>query len=120
MATYFDKCLYLYPTLSQVTYWNTQYDGTPWNDLYAGLIWENTEIAKPSKSELDALDDSIVELELARRAEVQRKALRDETYKSNLQVVQGYQTAKLASGALTFSEYLDSLESFINSPNNLS
>lgn len=57
MNTYFDKILYLYPNIQGVSYWHTQYDGTPWNDPYDGIVWENKEIEKPSKEQLDTVLD---------------------------------------------------------------
>lgn len=53
--TYLDRVLYLYPGIQGVTFWQTQPDGTPWNDAYDGIVWENTEIKKPTKRQLDAI-----------------------------------------------------------------
>lgn len=52
---YLEKVLKLYPNIQGVMYWHTQQDGTPWKDTYDGLIWENTEIPKPTKKQLDAV-----------------------------------------------------------------
>jgi len=41
-----------HPGIERITYWSSHPDGTPWNDPYEGLIWENTDIPKPSKEEL--------------------------------------------------------------------
>lgn len=51
---YIQAILYKYPTIEKVTYWETQYDGTPWADPYDGLIWENQEHPKPTKEEIEA------------------------------------------------------------------
>jgi hypothetical protein len=48
----FEIITFKYPGIQQVSYWGTQYDGTPWNDPYDGLIWENKDIPKPTKEEL--------------------------------------------------------------------
>ena len=50
--TILDIILLRYPGLEGVTYWNTQYDGTPWKHPYEGLKWENTEVPKPSKEDI--------------------------------------------------------------------
>lgn len=50
---YFDIVLLKYPGIQRVMYWQAQQDGTPWNDPYDGLLWENTDIPKPTKEELD-------------------------------------------------------------------
>lgn len=113
MVTYLDKVLYLHPNIEGVMYWHTQYDGTHWADAYEGLVWENTEIAKPIKAELDALDDSVVAAELARRAEVKRKAVRDDQAKSNLTILAGYDTYKASNAIATLSDYLDYLEASV-------
>ena len=57
MSSYFDKVLVLYPGIQHVVYWESAYDGTPWADPYDGLVWENTDIKKPTKEELDAVTD---------------------------------------------------------------
>lgn len=103
---YFDKVLYLYPDIQRVCYWHTQYDGTPWKDPYEGLKWENPDIKKPSKKQLDALDDEEVRVELEARAEIQRKQARDAEYASDLSLVAKY----VDSEENNFSEYLDKLE----------
>lgn len=55
MINYFDKILKLYPGIQGVAYWHTQQDGTPWEDPYDGIVWENAEIKKPTKKQLDAV-----------------------------------------------------------------
>jgi hypothetical protein len=111
MIAYIDKVLYLYPEIQHVVFWHTQYNGEPWDDSYDGLIWENIEIAKPSKAELDALDDIVVEAELTRRAEVARKAARDAKYATDLSIIANYQAWLVQNAGKTFSDYLDYLES---------
>lgn len=113
MITYLDKVLYLYPTIQGVVFWQTQYDGTPFTDPYDGLKWENTEIAKPSKVELDALVNAVVETVLAARASVARKEARDAKYASDLTIISNYEQWKATNENKTFSEYLDFLESII-------
>lgn len=49
---YIDIITLKYPEIQHVSYWGTQFDGTPWEDPYDGLKWENTEIPKPTKEEL--------------------------------------------------------------------
>lgn len=48
-----DIILNKYPEIQGVSYWETQYDGTPWNHPYEGLVWENKEISKPTKTQLN-------------------------------------------------------------------
>lgn len=65
---YLDKILYLYPSIQHVMYWHSQYDGQPWNDPYDGIVWNNKDIPKPSKAELDALDESLVQAAMDAKA----------------------------------------------------
>jgi hypothetical protein len=74
MTTYFDKVLYLFPGIQGISYWQTQYDGTPWADPYDGLVWENQDIRKPSKETLDALNENVIIATLQKREEAARKA----------------------------------------------
>jgi hypothetical protein len=55
MINILDVILFKYPGIQQVSYWNTQYDGTEWNSPIDGLIWENTTVPKPTQQELDDL-----------------------------------------------------------------
>lgn len=112
MITYFDKCIYLYGYISGIKYEYKKFDSTEWEDLYDGLSWENPDIQKPTKSELDALDDEIVEIELKRRAEVERKKLRNEKYKNDLILKASYSDYKKSNPKATFSDFLDFLEIF--------
>ncbi len=48
----FDIIISKYPDIQGVSYWQTQFDGTPWKDPYDGLVWENKDIPKPTKEEL--------------------------------------------------------------------
>jgi hypothetical protein len=111
MANYFDKVLYLYPNIQRVAYWYTQYDGTPWSDPYDGLIWENTEIEKPSKATLDALDDATVETELANRAETARIGALVDKHKDDLSMKNSYNIAKQSNSELTFRKFIIDLDS---------
>ena len=52
MPTIIDVILAKYPGIQHVVYWHTQHDGSAWEHPYEGLIWENTEIPKPSKEEI--------------------------------------------------------------------
>lgn len=108
--TYFDRALYLHPDIEGVVYWYAQQDGTPWDDAYDGLMWNNTEVAKPSKAELDALDDAIVEAALNSRKEAKRKQKRDEDAEKNITVLSNYDIYKQTNPTKTLSEYLDYLE----------
>lgn len=110
MANYYDKIQYLYPDIQRVAYWFTQYDGTPWDDCYDGIVWENTDIAKPTKAELDALDDATVDAELAARTEQKRKTARDAKYQNDVYMIAKYEDYKLTQANATFSDYLDYLE----------
>jgi len=47
-----DIILAKYPGIQHVVYWHTRQDGSNWEHPYDGLIWENTEIPKPSKEEI--------------------------------------------------------------------
>ena len=49
---YLDIISLKHPGIQGVSYWKTQYDGTPWADDYDGLVWENKEIPKPTKKQL--------------------------------------------------------------------
>jgi hypothetical protein len=113
MANYLEKVLYLYPNIQKVMYWHTQYDGTPWNDPYDGFVWENQEIEKPTKAFLDAIDDALVEKELADRKETARKSARDAKYQKDITTLAGYDTYKAENPNKTFSEYLDYLETLV-------
>jgi len=106
MITYLDRVLVIHPDIQNVMYWQSQYDGTPWNDPYDGLVWENKEIPKPSKKELDAVLDSDV---LAKK-EVDRKLSRNEIKLKDLTMVGLYEMEKKSNPELAFSDYLDSLE----------
>ena len=123
MANYFDRILYLYPNITGMMYWVTQSpnynargvfdqasDGKAWPNPYDGIIWENTDIPQPSQKDLDALDDATVNTELARRAEVARKAQRDIDASTNLALLALFQLAQKGNPQLTMSQYLDQLE----------
>lgn len=82
----------------------------PHDGAYDRLFWENTEIEKPSKSQLDALDNDEVDAELTRRAEVGRKAYRDENAKTDITVLAAFDIYKSQHADATLSQYLDYLE----------
>ncbi len=106
MSTYLDKAMVLHPGIQHVMYWGSQYDGTPWADPYDGLVWNNKEIPKPTKSELDAVTDPMV----TASKEVDRKKERDKIEKDNLSLVASYNIEKKANPNLAFSDFLDELE----------
>ncbi len=110
MANYLERVLYLYPNINRVVYWSTQYDGTPWENPYDGLFWENTDIKKPSQKTLDKLDAKLVDAATAARAEKARKAWRDEEGRKNLALIAGFREYIKVNPDVTFSEYLDYLE----------
>ena len=112
MANYFDKVRYLYPGIQRISYWHSQYDGTPWENPYDGLVWENGDIAKPTQSQLDNLDDAIVEAEMIRRDEVVRKEQRDMTAKKDLTIMSNYKALSDSGNKISLTEYLDSVETF--------
>lgn len=69
-----------YPGIEGVSYWFSQYDGTPWAHPYDGLKWNNTEIPKPTKAQIatwakeQAVIDAVeVEDRLRRNAHIIRK-----------------------------------------------
>jgi hypothetical protein len=110
MIDYLDRILYLYPEIQGVSYWHTQYTGEAWDDLYDGIVWENTEIPKPSKEQLEALDAIVVESEKAKRAEIARKVKRNTDYAKDLSLIANYANWGFNNPGKTFSEYLDYLE----------
>lgn len=55
-----DKVLHMYPKIQRVSYWCTQFDGTPWDDPYDGLVWENEDVPKPTKDLLASIPDEKV------------------------------------------------------------
>jgi len=111
MADYLDKVLYLYPKIQGVMYWYSKYDGSDWEDLYDGLEWNNSEIPKPTKEELDALDDSIVEAEISRRAKEQQELRELEEAKKDIGVLAGYSVYKSSNKSASLKDYLDYLKS---------
>ena len=109
-VTYLDKIKYLYPGIQNVVYWQTQYDGKPWADLYDGIDWQNTQIKKPDKATLDAVDTNVVGTAMASNTEIARKAQRDLNAKSDLALVAEFTNARQSNAQLTLTAYLDSLE----------
>ncbi len=109
MITYLDKILYLFPEATGVSYWQTQYDGTPWEDPYDGLVLENPNFEIPRRT-LDALDDAIVEKALEEMKKEAEKAARDSDLKGNLVILAGLRQERQKRPSLTLGEYLDELE----------
>lgn len=48
-----DIILLKYPGIQGVSYWDTQYNGSPWTKPIEGLVWENREYSKPTQQDLD-------------------------------------------------------------------
>lgn len=62
-----------YPGIQGVTYWETQYDGTPWDNPIDGLVWENKDIPKPTEKDIEQWKlefDLYLKQEQARQARV--------------------------------------------------
>ncbi len=106
MITYLDKILYLYPTIQRVMLWETRYDGTPFEDPYDGIVWENTEIDKPSKEILDAIPEALV---IAAKKEKQLDAL-CESLKSDFTTKMMYKEALKTNVDLSFKDFVKSIQ----------
>jgi len=104
MITYLDKIRFLHPGIQHVMQWHTDEEG---NKLgYEGIIWENTEIEKPTKEVLDAISDSAVEAWL----EAERKAnLLHEMFRKP-EVAAIYMYMKSIEPTLTKEKFIDRLE----------
>lgn len=76
---YFDTILLKYPEIQGVMYRHAQLDGTPWSDPYEGLTWENKDIPKPSKEELDKW-----QVELQQQYEYKQNAVANATIMAQL------------------------------------
>lgn len=70
MMSIFDTLILKYPGVEGITYHHTKEDGSAWSDPYEGLVWENKDIAKPTKKNLR---DWAIEFEAA----YQQKRLKD-------------------------------------------
>lgn len=57
MVTYLDKVLYLYPNIQGVVYWHERNPMADSDDPYERLLWENKDIPKPSREDLDNVTD---------------------------------------------------------------
>ena len=65
----------IYPTIQGgFVYWETQQDLTPWENPIDGLVWENTEFAKPTWEQIEA-QLSIVDLQEAKTAKINQLKL---------------------------------------------
>lgn len=111
MINYFDKILYLYPDIQGVSFWHSKFDGTPWDHPYDGIVWENKDIRKPTKEELDALNDSEIERILNERKEDKRKEERNQREKKDLALIATFLEHKKTNPDVKFKDYLDYLES---------
>ena len=60
MITYLDKVQFLYPNIQRVMYWHEKNSEADFDDPYDRLLWENTDIEKPTKEILDAIKDEDV------------------------------------------------------------
>lgn len=104
MVTYLDKIQYLHPGIERVMQWQSDNEGNPLG--YEGIIWENTEIPKPTKEELDNIDDEIVELFL----EEQRRENIVKSVENDLQMKALYALAKQNNPGLKFKDYVLSIK----------
>lgn len=77
-----DKAIYLiYPEFSgSFTFWQKKPDGSDWANPIDGLTWENTELAKPTWSQIET---ALATINAAEELEALKKARKDalqETY----------------------------------------
>jgi hypothetical protein len=111
---YLDKVLYLFPDLQNVVYWHDICEEAPSEDAYERLIWNNNDIPKPSKDDLDALDENAITTELNARNEEARKIARNAKYSKDLAVLAGYDAWKMYNSDKNINDYLDHLETLID------
>lgn len=104
--------LYLYPSC-KCSIWATsnpeEYYGefTPIKINNFLVDWDPAQIpTTPDIQAINTVDMTLVN----QNAETIRKQARDQAAKSDLNLVSGYQVAKLSNSSLTFSQYLDQLE----------
>lgn len=103
MITYLDRIRFLYPNIQNVMQWQTDEEG---NKLgYSGILWENKEIKKPTKEELDNIPTELVEMFL----EEERKDALVESVRNDLQMKALYALAKQNNPGLTFRSYVLSI-----------
>lgn len=108
---YFEKILYLYPEIQGVSFWETQYDGTEWEDPYDGIVWENEVIEKPTKEELDSLDESIVKEALQRRKEHRNLIYKVERIKEDINGKAAFFIYKKDNPEATLIDFVKHLDS---------
>ena len=109
-VTYFDKAVYLLGHIGNFRYYETKCEQAPFDDPYERLIWENQDVPKPSKLELDILEDNHVRAEIDKRIEVQRKQLRNQDALTNLSLIGSWNIKNTPENPISFNDYLDSLE----------
>lgn len=109
MVSYLDKILYIYPNIQGVVYWYEQYDGTPWPDPYDGIVWNNETIAKPSKKELDALDDDKVQEVLLYRENQRNLTQQVQDAKADPSVLAAYYVYKQSNPSATLTNFISYL-----------
>ena len=98
--------------ISNVSYHHQDKNNLPWENPYDGIMWDNENIPKPTKEELDALDeDEVYRWEINRR-NTERKQYRDSQLSKDLSFLAALDIKnKLDSTKMTISEYADFLES---------
>ena len=106
MISYLDKIRFLHPTIQRVMQVHRDNDG---NYLgYDGVVWENEEILKPTKEELDAIPDEQVVAFLKKEEKDNRiKALFSDD--SNVAV---YLMMKAQDPTLTKTKFLNMIDKF--------
>lgn len=76
-----------YPGIQGISHWQTQYDGTPWDDSYEGLVWENTQIAKPTKEELDQWAKDVEQAYQFQQNKIANKSIYDQLDELDLKTI---------------------------------
>lgn len=115
MITYLDRILYLYPTIQRVMYWNTKKNGKPWDDPYDGIVWENTSIMKPTKTQLDAISDlDVITAKIKREADqqIQSQVLMILKTKDPT-VLAGFDFYRQSNSDATLIQYLEYLQTLV-------
>jgi len=98
----------IYPTIQGgFVYWKTQYNGSPLANPIDGLVWENTEFAKPTWSQIEA-QLSIADLEEAKSSKLaQITPARDAFMYADIEYNGSTFTNSKVSGSNLDSEILD-------------
>lgn len=111
IITYFEKCIYKFPEITGISYQHLKNDGTEWDNPYDGLIFSNEDFKKPSKEELDAIDENLVrEKEFERRELLRKNALYDK-YKDDYSMLAALQIRNsIGQKTITLEEYINELE----------